>query len=35
LLATRNVNQDIAVDQVRHVSVLEEVFSPEDHAEDC
>ena len=37
--AAGNVNQDIAVDQVRHVELLlglvKEAFSPEYRAEDC
>ena len=34
LFATRNVDQDIAVNQVRHLSVAEEALIPEDRAED-
>ncbi|PYV25398.1 MAG: hypothetical protein DMG24_09290 [Acidobacteria bacterium] len=35
LFATRNIDQDITVNQVRHLSVVEEALSPEDHGEDC
>jgi hypothetical protein len=38
-LPRENANQDIAVDQVRHVELLlsfvKEAFSPENRAEDC